>query len=207
MKNARSRTCVAAAILAIFASPATHALQKLGNFTLPGYGPFPFVCCPIAMGSLLAMGTRRVRILIVSSKLLSDARSLLLALTLIPLLDVVPNQSGAPGDFLQILQNSMLTFCVARLVFIPTGLAGRALNSAPFVQIGKLSYSLYLWQQLFLYKMAGKGVFLLILAFILILAVASASYWGLEARFLGLRKKLRNASVSKMPLSSLDAPL
>ena len=119
----------------------------------------------------------------------------MLALFLIALADVIPNHYGVHNgvlrDVLQIGQNTLLTFCVARLVFIPTGWAGRALNSAPLVVIGKLSYSLYLWQQLFLYKLSGKGVFVLALAYVLIFAAAAVSYWGLESRFLGLRMKFR----------------
>lgn len=193
MKNARSRTCAAVAILAIFAGPATHAFETFGSFTLPGYGPFPLVCAPIAMGSLLAMIAPKVRIVIVSSKLLSDSRILLLTLILIFLLDSVSidNHFGAFIDLLQIAQSALLTLCVARLVFIPTGLSGRVLNSAPFVMIGKLSYSLYLWQELFLYKLAGKGILMSVLAIALTFGAASTSYWSLEVRFLRLRKKFR----------------
>lgn len=195
LRGVRSKTCIAVAILAILARPATHELQVLCKFTLPGYGPFPLVCCPIAMGSLLAMGSSQVRSLILRSKFLSGGRALLCALILIFLLDCIHTPDDALGDFLTVVQNSMLTLCVARLVFIPTDMAGRLLNSTPFVIIGKLSYSLYLWQELFLYKLAGKGPLKLALAIVLIFLAASISYWGLEVRFLGLRKKFRQRSI------------
>ena len=199
MKIAKSRTCIVVAVLAIFAGPATHVLEKLGGFTLQGYGPFPFACCAIAMGSLLAIWASEARSFIVSSKLLSNRWSLVFALFLIAVADVISNRPAAPGDALQIVQNALLTFVVAQLVFIPTGWAGRVLNSAPFVVVGKLSYSLYLWQELFLYKGSGKGFLMLALSYALTFAAASVSYWGLEVRFLGLRRKFRNAAESAIP--------
>lgn len=199
MKVAKLRTSIVVAVIAVFAGPATHALEKLGGFTLQGYGPFPFACCSIAMGSLLAIWAPEARSFIVSSKLLSSGRSLVFALSLIALAGVILNHSAAQGDALQIVQNALLTFSVAWLVFIPTGWAGRALNSAPFVVVGKLSYSVYLWQELFLYKGSGKGILVLALAYALTFAAASVSYWGLEVRFLGLRKKYRNAAESAIP--------
>ncbi len=191
VRVARPRTCAAVAVLAIFANPAAHALHRLSGIHLPLWA-FPFVCGPIAMGSLLAMGARKVRSAFVSSKLLSDSRILLLTVLLIAALDVVPHNLGATTLVsLGILTNCLLTLCVARLVFIPTGLAGRVLNSAPVVLIGKLSYSLYLWQQLFLNYQTPPIVLPFPLNFAAIFAAASACYWGLEVRFLGLRKKFR----------------
>jgi len=191
MRIAKPRTCAAVAILAIFAGSAAHAVHRFTGATL-AINAFPFECGPIAMGCLLAMGAGKVRGLIVSSKLLSDGRILLFTLLLIALLDSIPTDRGVPTVVLGIITNSLVTLCVARLVFIPTGVAGRALNFAPVVLIGKLSYSLYLWQQLFLNPYSSAPVATpfpvnLLAAF----AAASACYWGLEARFLGLRKKFR----------------
>jgi len=76
MKFGRSMTCTLVAIIAVFAGPATHAMQELGGFSLPGIGPFPLVCSAIAMGSLLAMWTPAARSLIVSSNHLSGGRIL-----------------------------------------------------------------------------------------------------------------------------------
>jgi peptidoglycan/LPS O-acetylase OafA/YrhL len=196
MKIARPRTCAVVAILAIAANPATHAVHRLSGMTLSSYG-FALQCGPIAMGCLLAMKARTVRRWIVSSKLLSDGRSLVFTVILLALLDAIPNHFGAPSVFLEIVMNSLLTFCVARLVFIPHGVAGRVLNSAPFVLIGKLSYSLYLWQQLFL-KPEGDAPISISFPLNLIAAIAAASacYWGLEVRFLRLRKKFRTPSQS-----------
>jgi peptidoglycan/LPS O-acetylase OafA/YrhL len=191
MKIAKPRTCAVIAILAVFASPATHAVHTLSGMPLSSYG-FALRCGPIAMGCLLAMGVHRVRTWIVSSKFLSDGRVLLFTLLLIALLDTSPNHIPALSVFQEIITNSLLTLCVARLVFLPDGMAGRVLNSAPFVLVGKLSYSLYLWQQLFL-RPDGNAPLSIPFPLNLVAAIAAASacYWGLEVRFLGLRKKFR----------------
>jgi peptidoglycan/LPS O-acetylase OafA/YrhL len=193
MKSAGTRTCAAVAIIAILANPIVHVAHRLGGPSLPGYGPFPLVCGPIAMGCLLAMNARMVRSRIVSSKIMSDNRVLLLTVLLVFLFDAYPfGYQGAPAVFLGIITNSLLTLCIARLVFIPTCLAGRVLNSAPFVIVGKLSYSLYLWQQLFLRPDGHAPIVIQFPGnFLAAFAAASACYWGLEVRFLGLRKKFR----------------
>ncbi len=191
MRSVRLRTCVAVATIAILACPFTHAIHKLSGMPLLTYG-FALRCGPIAMGCLLAMGARRVRSRILSSRLLSDDRSLLFVVLLIALLDAIPVYLAALSVVLEIVNSALLTACVARLVFLPKGAIGRILNSAPFVTVGKLSYSLYLWQQLFL-KPDGSAPISIPFPINLVasLAVASACYWGLEVRFLGLRKKFR----------------
>ena len=204
MKVASQKTCAAVAILAIIANPIIHGFHKFCGVHLPpGYGPFPLVCAPIAMGCLLATFAGRVRSWIVSSKALSSGPVLLLTVLLVAMLDGIPPSSAAV--LLQTLTNSLLTLCVARLIFIPTGVTSRVLNSAPLVLIGKLSYSLYLWQQLFLNPNAGTNVDGLPSAhvpifvpfplnFLLIVAAASASYWGVEVRFIGLRRRFRKGA-------------
>jgi peptidoglycan/LPS O-acetylase OafA/YrhL len=199
MKNFKLTTCAAVAILAVLSSPLAHGVHRLSGIPLSPYG-FALRCSPIAMGCLLAMGAREVRNRIVSSKFLSDRRTLLFTVLLIALFDARPNSVGVPAIFLDIVTNALLTVCVARLVFLPRGVAGRILNSASFVTIGKLSYSLYLWQQLFLKPYGTAPISMpLPLNLVASLAAASASYWGLEVRFFGLRKKFRTPSHAVVP--------
>ena len=109
-----------------------------------------------------------------------------------------------PTVLLEIITNSLLTLCVARFVFIPGGLTGRILNSSPLVPIGRLSYSLYLWQQLFL-RPDGIAPVPLPMPFsrLATFSAASACYAGVEVRFPGLREKLRHGPVSE----SLTCPV
>jgi peptidoglycan/LPS O-acetylase OafA/YrhL len=209
MKIARPGTSAAVAILAIFASPAAHALHRFIAFHLAFYA-FPFVCGPIAMGCLLAMRARKIRKVVVSSKLLSDGWTLLFTLLLIDLLDALPNDWGALAVFLGIVTNLLLTLFVARLVFIPTGIVSRVLNSAPVVLIGKLSYSLYLWQQMFLNPNGSAPISTPFpVNLVATLAAASACYWGLEVRFLKLRTKFRKhaATCSVCPVLTVERRL
>jgi peptidoglycan/LPS O-acetylase OafA/YrhL len=86
-----------------------------------------------------------------------------------------------------------LLWCVRN----PSSVVGRLLNSRPFVHIGVLSYSIYIWQTLFLHP-ADKSVFgpsLKLLytfpfSWLAILAVAELSYNLVEKPALRLRNRL-----------------
>jgi len=78
---------------------------------------------------------------------------------------------------------------------------GRFLNARPVIWVGVLSYSIYLWQELFVWayipalaKIAG------------ILATASASYYLIERPFLGLRARLRAKPIAPAIHSRAVAP-
>lgn len=190
MRLASIRTCAAVAAAAVFAGIAIRAVYSFTGVELidPALRyAFPFVCGPIAMGCLLALGSDRVRELIGSSKLLRSGTILIFLLPLIALLDSL--DLGTANRFLELLSNALVTLCVARFAFFPEDAAGRFLNSALMVWIGRLSYSLYLWQQLFLNPFSPAPFSWIGLP--AVVACASASYYGVEARFLKLRKRLR----------------
>lgn len=91
--------------------------------------------------------------------------------------------------------NLCIVLCLHWCVLFPFGRVGRLLNSRSFVAVGVLSYSLYLWQQLFI----NRGSSLLANAFplnlILSASLAVGSYYLLERPLLGLRKRLRSRSM------------
>ncbi len=98
---------------------------------------------------------------------------------------------------------SLITFILISLLLaftlvIEKGFIYQRLNAVPLVWIGRISYSLYVWQQLFLFHSSG---WLSIFPFNLIcaFAVASCSYYLLErpATFLG--KKLHRKNVYASP--------
>jgi len=70
----------------------------------------------------------------------------------------------------------------------PSSPFGRLLNSLAMVHVGVVSYSLYLWQELFL-KTAGRPSNILLGAAYAFVA-AEASYRLIETRFLRLRTRL-----------------
>jgi peptidoglycan/LPS O-acetylase OafA/YrhL len=84
--------------------------------------------------------------------------------------------------------------------FISKGVVFKFLNSAPIVAIGVLSYSLYLWQELFLIPQEESKFFwqsfpLNVLgAFV----IAAVSYYLWEKPILKLRKKLHGAALSHL---------
>jgi peptidoglycan/LPS O-acetylase OafA/YrhL len=185
------RTCVGVAILAILASPVAHGIQRLSGTQFPHYA-FPFVCGPLAMGCLLGVWAGKARRAITSSKLLSDSRTVFVSLVLIAFLTTLFDHDGALTVFINIVTDFLLAFCVARFVFIPMDIAGRILNSTPLVLLGKLSYSLYLWQQLFMLPVLSGQICTFPDNLVATFAIASVSYWGLEVKFQALRKKFRN---------------
>jgi len=75
-------------------------------------------------------------------------------------------------------------------VTYPTGRVGRILNSRPLVFVGVISYSIYLWQQLFLnrYVVAAPTSFPLNLT--LVVLAALASYYVVERPTLRLRQRI-----------------
>lgn len=72
----------------------------------------------------------------------------------------------------------------------PGGLVGKVLNARPLVFVGTLSYSLYLWQQLFLHRDASGWQHRLPVAFVLAFIAAVVSYELIEKPFLRLRDRL-----------------
>jgi peptidoglycan/LPS O-acetylase OafA/YrhL len=78
------------------------------------------------------------------------------------------------------------------------GVAYRVLNAAPVAWLGVLSYSLYIWQQLFLGRFAGPRLSALPLYdwrvwWIPAIAAAVVSYYAIERPILRLRERFRAA--------------
>jgi len=195
MAFAKPRVWMSVAVLSVFAGIGIRALNSLAGVALLNpvtlHYAFPFVCGPIAMGCLLAINSSEVRRFITASRFLSGGRMFLVAVPLIAFLDTL--DLGAPNPFIAIATSALLTLCVARLVFVPAGAVSRLLNSAPLVGLGKLSYSIYLFQQLFLDSLYRHPAIPLPFPLNLLGALAAASicYWGVESRFFPLRHRFR----------------
>ncbi|MDQ6888389.1 MAG: acyltransferase, partial [Gemmatimonadota bacterium] len=83
-----------------------------------------------------------------------------------------------------------IALAVARCVRRPQGAFGRLLNHRLLVYIGTLSYSIYLWQQLFLDRYSSSAVTAFPLNLSLVLAAAMASYYIVERPFLRWRARI-----------------
>ena len=71
-----------------------------------------------------------------------------------------------------------------------SGRVGRVLNWAPLAFVGTISYSLYLWQQLFLNRMSGAATAAFPANLALACAAALTSYYLIEQPALRLRRRL-----------------
>ena len=90
----------------------------------------------------------------------------------------------------QTLINVGIAITVHRLILMPEGPVGRILNARIPVYVGYLSYSLYLWQQMFLnrYSSGWWAVFPQNLVFAFLAAMAS--YYVVEQPFLRMRRRI-----------------
>jgi peptidoglycan/LPS O-acetylase OafA/YrhL len=102
-----------------------------------------------------------------------------------------------PGILLgESLANLAVAFLIARSVGYPNGRWGQLLNARPMVLVGTLSYSLYLWQQLFLNRNAPGLLTSAPLNIALALGCAVLSYRFVEEPMLRLRARIERRGVS-----------
>jgi peptidoglycan/LPS O-acetylase OafA/YrhL len=71
-----------------------------------------------------------------------------------------------------------------------TGIVGTVLNSRPLVFAGVLSYSLYLWQQLFFNRHSALPINQFPMNVVLVIAASLGSYYLIEQPTLRLRQRL-----------------
>jgi peptidoglycan/LPS O-acetylase OafA/YrhL len=89
------------------------------------------------------------------------------------------------------LEGGLIAFIIAWLLRHPSSLGAAFLNRRFMVHLGVLSYSLYLWQQLFMtgHNRTFTGWFPLNILFAY--GMACASYYLIERRFLEMRSRFR----------------
>jgi len=87
--------------------------------------------------------------------------------------------------------NASLAVLIHRSVYCSRDRIGRILNWKPIAFLGVLSYSLYLWQQLFLNRNSTVWINAFPQNLVLAIAVALGSYFLLEKPLLELRRRLR----------------
>jgi peptidoglycan/LPS O-acetylase OafA/YrhL len=94
--------------------------------------------------------------------------------------------------------NVLMALILHRTILLPTR-ARELLSSRWLVTVGLLSYSLYLWQQLFLNRHSDWDISRFPLNLILVLLTASASYYIVEKPLNRLRSRLRRTEPSELP--------
>jgi peptidoglycan/LPS O-acetylase OafA/YrhL len=169
----RHRVVILLAVVAL--APLYRVLCYALKF--PADETFPAVADNLAMGCLLAIFATRIPqvrpwlglcmllpIALVPLYLaVSRSRTLLLLFVLWPLMQV-----SIAGVLLHVVQRPY-----------------RFLNFAPVVWLGKISYSLYLWQQLFAYGHHSRPVYFLLIA----VGLACLSYYVVEQPMLRVREE------------------
>ena len=160
----------------------------------------------LAMGCLLALGQRRLHENRIYQRF---ARS-----NLCLLLPVVTLGAAALEKWPLVYQGLGKSIIFASIalgmdvsILRPLSFVGRVLNSRPFVVVGRWSYSLYLWQQVFLLQPAAAQKYAwfpmnLALSFL----AAVASFYLIEQPFLEWRRKITSRH-SCLVASELQTPL
>jgi len=95
------------------------------------------------------------------------------------------------------LTNVGIALCLDRWVTLPGGRTGRLLNAAPMVFVGLISYSLYLWQQIFLNRDSTSALSTFPLNLIAVVSAALASYYIIERPSLRLRRWLETPDTAR----------
>jgi peptidoglycan/LPS O-acetylase OafA/YrhL len=186
--GARKALWVAAAALAV--APATRALIWVAWPDLRAYvgEAFPTIFDAIGAGCLLAgartwLGGRAGYLRFIASP----------AFLLIPIaiLGAALLSSHPRADLVlgQGIQNIAIAVLIDRSIRLPDSAWGRFLNRRPLVMVGALSYSLYLWQQLFVSRHAGGWINAFPVNVGLALLAAFVSYHLIERPFLRLRSR------------------
>jgi peptidoglycan/LPS O-acetylase OafA/YrhL len=159
---------------------------------------FPTIADTIATGCVLA-GIRQW--LHANAAYNAFQRSFLVAF--LPLVVLAANymESRPSFDlpFGQTMMNVGIALIVDWVMRFPDTLVGRVLNSRPLVIVGVGSYSLYIWQQIFLNRSSDAPFCAFPLNIALAGAVATASYLLIEKPFLRLREKLELRLFSRRP--------
>jgi peptidoglycan/LPS O-acetylase OafA/YrhL len=170
---------------------------------------FEGVCDALATGCLLAMAMPRlVRMEWFNRVVLSPLFPLLFAAIFIA------NKQRDHPKFFWLLcvpfMNVAFALTVLRYVQAPLLPLGRLLNRQPLISIGVLSYSLYLWQQLFLIQWRPvTSVFVVFpLNILMAFACAAVSYRLIEKPFLQLKHRFEttHARVADDVIAASDGP-
>jgi peptidoglycan/LPS O-acetylase OafA/YrhL len=185
----KKRNALIVAALAVAAAPFIRvAIFVLMPEHRPGIGEtFPTVFDALAAGCLLA-GVRQRLLAVPGYSAFSSSR----AFVAVPLLAL-----GAlfvrrvSFDYLvgQTIQNVAIALTVDAVVRNPQSIFGRFLDAAPVAWVGRLSYSLYLWQQPFLNRHGHHWLQSFPLNVILAFVFASLSYYLVEQPVLRLRER------------------
>jgi peptidoglycan/LPS O-acetylase OafA/YrhL len=112
------------------------------------------------------------------------------------------------ASFEMLFQAFMYPVFIIYTVFNPTSLSGRFLELSPLRWIGRISYSIYLWQQVFTRDTwFGTRVPTLPLKLAAVLALASLSYYLLERPMIRIGRSLQSDRPAPKPKLQTPEPV
>jgi peptidoglycan/LPS O-acetylase OafA/YrhL len=124
---------------------------------------------------------------------------------LVPLAAIVLNAKAGGRIRWLVLEtaiNVLIALCVCRVTMHTEDWAGKILNWGPVAYVGVLSYSLYLWQQLFINRNSGAWTERFPQNLLLAVCAAMLCHYLIERPFLGLRDARRSKVPEPNPLVS-----
>jgi peptidoglycan/LPS O-acetylase OafA/YrhL len=114
-----------------------------------------------------------------------------LVLPLILVIDLASSHPRIHFAFTETLVNLCICYAIVRYTQFPDCPVGRLLNTPLLSYLGKLSYSLYLWQQIFMNHFGTNVVQSFPLNVALSFCCSLASYYLIELPMMGMRRRLR----------------
>jgi peptidoglycan/LPS O-acetylase OafA/YrhL len=140
-----------------------------------GYGTFPAVADNLAIGCLLAILSSRI-------PNIPGWAALVMLLAVVAIPHFVPNTRSRTLAELFVL-NPILYCSIAGLVLHVIQSPYRILNCAPVMWLGRISYSLYLWQEPFFFAQTRQPAYRMLIG----VGLACLSYYLVEQPMLRLR--------------------
>ena len=193
--GARRATWSAAIVAA--ASPLFCLAVYLFNADIGGrlIKYFPFVADSIAAGCVLAACLPWVRRHHKALRLAHPLGEFVIPVLLI--LDLGRNHPVISLGVTETALNLCICYCIARYTAYPTGFVGKLLNHRYVTFVGKLSYSWYLWQQMFVNRFERNIVTSFPINIGAAFGCAAISWYSVELPLAGLRKRLRATRVQE----------
>jgi peptidoglycan/LPS O-acetylase OafA/YrhL len=183
-------------IAAAFFFPIAPAIRLAYSYLQPSLIPyqigyrFETAADAIAIGCLLAGTQESLRQNALYQRVLKS--KLFLFIPLIVLCAVIFMESHRRRYLLVSIpvQNIGIAACIAWCVTNTSGIIGRILNAKPVVFLGKMSYSVYLWQQLFLNPHSSAIVASFPLNLLLVATASLVAHYAVERPSLQMRQWL-----------------
>jgi peptidoglycan/LPS O-acetylase OafA/YrhL len=184
-------------IVILFLAPLFRHLADAGLWPSNPRYAFECVADALAVGCLLAIFREGLWAKSIYRKFISSPLSLLPMIVAIVLIAAWKNDGVLYYTVGLSLLNLGIAIVLDRYMRTPESIIGRLLNLTPMVWLGLVSYSLYLWQQLFAWSTLPTLV-----KFLLTLWCATLSYYAVERPFQRLRRWLEvreTAALVKQP--------